>query len=94
MEHKQGNPLLVNKYQILKWLEEPESKGFLEWAVAVRDYNLNKLRTSSDVQAIYRAQGTYELVEEILNMRSFLTEHIQEVEERDAKKKEAQNVAR
>jgi hypothetical protein len=57
----------------------------------VRDYNLNKLRTSSDIASIGRAQGAYEIVQSIVDMKEFLSEHIKKLEEMAKKKEGAQH---
>lgn len=42
----------------------------------MREYNEHKLATSSDEKAIFRAQGAFELINEILGMKEMLTESL------------------
>jgi signal transduction histidine kinase len=57
----------------------------------VRDYNLNKLRISSDLTAIGRAQGAYEIAQTIVDMKDFLSEHIKNLEKIAKQKEGAQH---
>jgi len=83
--------LLEYKEEVLSWLRDKGSRGFLQWAEKIKDYNLNKLRTSSDMPAVMRAQGAYELAMEILEMEEFLGKHIAELEAMKKKKEGAQH---